>query len=199
MGECKVHSAIASEADGAEEVLAGMVPRPAADGWDERLVSAARAIAAVSVQLDLALREAQQPATAVGEALGAIAAAGEQAGESAPSGLRVALAEQLPRCIEALQFIDRLTQHVTHLSKFLATIAEHVGQGVGEPGAAAAWTTTGLEGREWELIRRSLRVRLISDAQRELLDLLIPPLDAGEQSAQLSRSAYEPSGSVELF
>lgn len=199
MGEGKMHDPMSFTVSAAEEVLAGIVPKPAADGWDERLVSAARAIAAVSVQLDLALREAQEPAMALGGALGLIVGATEQVEADGGAGVLPVLAQQLPRCIESLQFFDRLTQHVTHLATFLGTIAEHLGQGVGEAGASAAWTTTGLEGREWEMFRRSLRVRLISDAQRELLDLLIPPADPGEESKLLAAIAYEPSGSVEIF
>lgn len=165
----------------------------------EQLVLVANYVAAASGQLDLALLEARGPAESLGSAMAAIASAtggGLAASSANRSGL---VSAELRRGIEALQFFDRLTQHVSHVSEFLCSITGRISRCVAQGDSAPSAVVEVAEDDEWKQIRRRLRAELISDAQRELLDLLLPSVQPSRRAGGQSARAYGAPGSVELF
>lgn len=165
----------------------------------EQLVLVANYVAAASGQLDLALLEARGPAESLGSAMAAIASATGAALAASAANRSGLVSAELRRGIEALQFFDRLTQHVSHVSEFLCSITSRISRRVaqGDPGPSAAAEVA--EDEEWKRIRRRLRAELISDAQRELLDLLLPSVEPSRRADGQSARAYGVPGSVELF
>lgn len=171
---------------------------------DERgHVEAAQALAAAAMQIELALREGQAPVDRLGflvdgmseairelratEAAALAVSALEPAGcdETLPPVER--LQKDLFLFITQLQFYDRLVQHLTHLQDFLAGVANELG------------TPTASNRDVWDELRVKLRKRLISAAQRELLDVtLTPPTGVSMTSAE-ARAEYASAGSAELF
>jgi hypothetical protein len=79
-----------------------------------------------------------------------------------------------------------LVQHMQHLQDFLSGAA---GELAGEPA----------KDETWEALRSRLRVRLISAAQRELLDVVLPPPDGPHMNSQQAREEHVAQGTVELF
>ena len=156
-------------------------------------------LTAVAAQLELALRESVGPVDELGRALGrmsdelahiriAVAATAE---EKLHANCREVIRE-LSTCMESLQFYDRMVQHLSHLRDYLAGLSAN------PAGQAAA----GGEPADWERLREALRRRLISEAQRELLDLILPPPHAPHASRAEPRSAHAlhvGEGSIELF
>jgi hypothetical protein len=89
--------------------------------------------------------------------------------------------------ITQLQFYDRLVQHLTHVQDFLAGIAGQLA------GAADG------ENDAWGVLREKLRARLISEAQRELLDAVLPPPGGAQLNSRQAREEHAAQGTVELF
>src|ERR1700730_14501965 len=146
-------------------------------------IDAAQAIAAAVAQIELAVREVQ-PAV---EQLGALIdhMAGElgelrtaRPRDADPEAISVfpdefdrgvsGLQKHVHGSITQLQFYDRLVQHLTHVQDFLAGVAVHL-----------ANTADGQDDA-WGALRDKLRVRLISQAQRELLDAVLPPPEGAQ-------------------
>jgi hypothetical protein len=140
-------------------------------------------LAAVVSQLDLALRESQVPVAELGEAIARISAGLAARQEDGP------LRNEVARCLEALQFYDRLTQHVSHLLDFVSGMTATMDAAMRGTEDEAAWGE----------LRARLRSRLISDQQRELLDLLLPPDPGQQQSRRQAGEAHAVQGSIELF
>ncbi|MBS0378601.1 MAG: hypothetical protein JSS29_08955 [Proteobacteria bacterium] len=182
-----------------DSTATGLRLRALGGSQSERLLEAARAVAAASCQLELALREARVPAESLGESMMAISEAERRPEAHQAGALHGLRQDHLSRCIESLQFFDRLSQHVTHVCGFLSTIAEYIGDSIGLPSAPVDWSPEGLERHAWELMRQRLRGRLISDAQRELLDLILPPLEPVQCASTPAPAVYDAEGSVELF
>ena len=173
----------------------------------------ASAIAAAATQIELALHEAHEPVEDLGLLIGQISstladlrgARGRTVvapGESAPGVAEVdAAIERLEAAlhgsIERLQFYDSMVQHLSHVRDYLAGVATQLTHGT--PGAEAATPAQGpRDAASWEKLRHQLRTRLLSDSQRELLDLVMPATRGARSAAQAGASRAA-EGNVELF
>lgn len=162
---------------------------------------AAQAIAASVAQMDLAVREVRPAVEQLGDLIGNMSA-GLAALRNArprtfdpemiavfPDAFDEAVAKlekQVHGSITHLQFYDRLVQHMKHLEDFLSGAAgELAGEAVNE--------------EAWEALRSRLRVRLISAAQRELLDVVLPPPEGPHMNSKQARDEHAALGTVELF
>ena len=164
---------------------------------------AVQAIAAAAAQINLALHEARAPVEQLGSSVGRIisnAASIQSLGTDADamSDRLAALRLDAMRATVALQFYDRMTQHLTHLHDYLAGASELLAP----PRVGCAETTAGaspVQPAGWEALRDRLRSRLITESQRQLLqrDLNLEG-DAREPAA---RDAARPPAcdSIELF
>jgi hypothetical protein len=164
----------------------------------------AHALAAAVTQIELALLEARTPVEQLGlltermaNALGSLrmarapgCAAGPHCASAGEEESSIAqLQTDLYDSIQQLQFYDRMVQHLSHIQDYLSCVANQLAS-VAESGATVD---------TWDGLRAKLRKRLISDAQRTLLDLVLPP-PAGTPSAQqtaLTERACQ--GDIELF
>jgi hypothetical protein len=164
---------------------------------------AAHAILAANAQIGLALRESQDPVAELGsliahvaETLGALRSAPvgrdsdlDSVTAAAARGLIEQLQSDVYKGIQQLQFYDRMVQHLSHLQEYLICVANQL----------CAGKDGGRTGEAWDELHSKLRVRLISDAQRGLLDLFLTP-DAGTRvSAQASLPEHSSPGSLEIF
>jgi len=173
----------------------------------------ASAIAAAATQIELALHEAHEPVEDLGLLIGQIsttlaelrdarsrseAAQGEAAPGVAEVDAAIARLElALHGSIERLQFYDSMVQHLSHVRDYLAGVATqltHAGPGA-EPAPAARGPR---DAASWEKLRHQLRTRLLSESQRELLDLVMPATRGTRSMAQASASRAA-DGNVELF
>jgi hypothetical protein len=161
----------------------------------------AAAAAAAAAQLELALRESAVPVDVLCLSIERMSTGLAQLRRSlagSADGSQQATCEAVLRdlsaCTESLQFYDRMVQHLSHLRDFLS-------------GLSSSPDATGNAGREpaaWQELRMAMRRRLISEAQRELLDLLLPAPDPhGAASPEEHPGSKAPShvhqGSIELF
>jgi len=140
-------------------------------------------LAAAVSQLELALRESQGPADQLGAAIASISA-GVDANMS-----KLELKREVSQCIEALQFYDRMTQHLSHIQNFISGMTAAIDSAMrGEEDQMA-----------WDQLRVRLRQRLISDPQRELLDLLVAPTQGHPAASRAAQERHADPGSIELF
>jgi hypothetical protein len=164
-------------------------------------VEAAQAIVASVAQMDLAVREVGPAVEQLGELIGCMSSGLAELRNSRPRTFNpdviavfpdefdravANLEKQVRGSITHLQFYDRLVQHMKHLQDFLA-------------GAAGELVSDPADHDTWEALRSKLRVRLISAAQRELLDVVLPPLEGPHMSSQQAREEHSALGTVELF
>jgi hypothetical protein len=166
---------------------------------------AAQALAAAVAQIELAVREVQTPVEELGllidqmsTGLGSMRTARRR--NVNPDVIAVfpdefdravdKLQKQVDGSITQLQFYDRLVQHLKHIQDYLS----------GAAGELASRSTADAQAADvWNGLRERLRTRLISEAQRQLLDAMLPPPEgAGLDSAQ-AREELAAQGSVELF
>jgi hypothetical protein len=162
---------------------------------------AAQAIAASVAQMDLAVREVRPAIEQLGELIGSMSSGLLELRKARPRTFdpdviavfpdefdrAVAnLEKQVRGSITHLQFYDRLVQHMKHVQDFLS-------------GAAGELASECTGDEVWEGLRSKLRVRLISAAQRELLDVVLPPPDGPHMSSQQAREEHSALGTVELF
>ncbi len=154
-------------------------------------VDAAHAISAAVAQMGLALRESQDPVTQLGTLLARLSQSmTELRSASGPvDGLLDGLQSDVFKGIQQLQFYDRMVQHMSHLQDYLISAADELVH------AKAAGHTR----ESWEQMNAKLRMRLISDEQRGLLDLFLNPDMPTRVSAQAARPDYSPPGSFEMF
>lgn len=141
----------------------------------------AASMSAAAAQIEVAMRESQAP---VGELAAALERMGGQIAHlrtelSATSDEYLmadcrTLQDELYSCMQALQFYDRMVQHLSHLRDGMAAAA----------GGEGGW-------------RERVRSRLLSDAQRQAFDLLLPETAGKPGAAAPARAAVE--GTVELF
>ena len=167
----------------------------------------ARALEAASAQIELALQESQAPMEYLSETVRRQADMLRdltiELTESTAHSLFAAgtmdrqlenLRSSLRESIEKLQFHDRMVQHLTHVRNFLASLANQL-DATGEfRGLESASPTD----EDWDELNSRFRKRLISDAQRELLDLIL----GAEYAAEIVRARdndYAAQGSIELF
>lgn len=159
-------------------------------------VEGAQAVAAAVMQMELALREGQSPVDRLGLLVEGMSETIRelQAAQAIPTGGDGAQpAERLQKdlflFITQLQFYDRLVQHLTHLQNFLASVA----------GELASPSPSGGERDVWDEFRVKLRTRLISAAQRELLDATLSPGAGIPLSSDEVSAEYAAAGGVDLF
>jgi len=166
---------------------------------------AAQAIAAAVAQIELAVREVQHPVEELGllidqmsSGLGVLRTARRRSVNPDvvavfPDDLDRAvekLQKQLNGSITQLQFYDRLVQHLKHVQDFLS----------GTAGELASRSTRDAEQADvWGGLREKFRTRLITQAQRQLLDALLPPPEGADLDSAQARSECAAQGSVELF
>lgn len=151
----------------------------------------ARALAAAVSQIELALREAHVPVEKLGGLIERMSRTVGEVGHAATPGSDTArtverLEAELFAGIQELQFFDRMVQHLSHVQDYLTSVANEL----------ASTAERGSERTEaWEELRTRLRTRLISDAQRELLDMVLMPA----LGLTVAEPDHASQGSVELF
>lgn len=171
--------------------------------------NAVRAIAAATAQIDLALREAQAPVEQLGDTLGHIAEhlddlrdrlrAHAQHCDSAHAIIEIELAVaslscEMVKAIQHMQFYDRLFQHLSHVHDYLSGGADALAS------QALADGTSALDGaHRWEVLRERLFRRLLSDSQRQMLDIVLPAQHWSGNRRHAVRPAHASPGDVELF
>jgi len=166
---------------------------------------AAQAIAASVAQIELAVREVQPSVEALGllidqlsSGLGALRATRRRSDN--PDVVAVfpdefdravdKLQKQVNGSIMHLQFYDRLVQHLKHVQDYLSgTAGELASRSLSDAADVDAWNA----------MRARLRTRLISQAQRQLLDAMLPPPEGFDITSEQARAELSTQGSVELF
>ena len=165
-------------------------------------IDAAQAIAAAVAQVELAVREVQPAVEELGAlidrmagGLGALRTLRSQPAD--PEAISVfpdefarlvgGLQKHVNGSITQLQFYDRLVQHLGHVQDFLTGAAGQLANAVDR------------EDDAWGALRNKLRVRLISEAQRELLDAVLPPPQGAQFNSHQAREEHAAQGTVELF
>jgi prefoldin subunit 5 len=164
---------------------------------------AAQAIAASLAQIELAVREVQPAVEQLGLLISQMSTGIGTLRTARPRNFdpdviavfpdtfdraMAKLEKEVKGSITQLQFYDRLVQHLGHVQDYLSAVAGELANG-----SAAA------DGEVWEAIRGKLRMRLISQAQRELLDAVLPPPEGAQSSSQQARAELSAQGTVELF
>ena len=147
----------------------------------------AATLEAIVALLAHAMHESQRP---VEKLAGALTRMARALAESAPAGAeqhREVFERELAVCIQGLQFHDRLMQQLAHVRNCLAAVH------AGDPNAAPEDTEV-----YWAELRAGMRRRLSSDAQRALLDLLLPP-PGTHGGTGVYRQMHTNEGSIELF
>jgi hypothetical protein len=163
----------------------------------------ARALAAGITQIELALREAHPSVEKLGqliqrmaETLGELRTLESAQGGSNPRAASCADVERTIEQLQAdlyagireLQFYDRTVQHLSRIQDYLLSVANQL----------ASDTDCGAAAEVWDELGARLRTSLISDAQRELLDLVLTP-PPGAHTARVARAEHASQGSIELF
>ena len=171
---------------------------------------AAQAIAAAVAQIELAVREVQTPVAELSQlidqmssGLGALRTTRRR---SADPDVVAAFPDEFDRAVDKLQkqvngsitqlqFYDRLVQHLQHVQDFLTgTAAELASRSTNDP-----LTSDQVDAEFWNALRDRFRKRLISNAQRQLLDTMLPPPDGADINSEQARIELAAQGSVELF
>jgi len=165
------------------------------DGAREASQEAARAVAAASAQMDLALREAEGPVGQLGTDVERMIAALEQL-KASPATANATELEvlqlRLTSAIQQLQFYDRMFQHLTHVHDYLMSVAGRLGA-ISEETDADPDPSAARAG--WERLRGRFYARLLTEPQRQLLDMMLPS-QSGSSARMRERAAL---GSIELF
>ena len=170
---------------------------------------AAQAIAAAVAQIELAVREVQSPVAQLSQMIDQMSTG---LGGLRSDRRRVAdpdivavfpdafdravdkLQKHVSVSITHLQFYDRLVQHLQHVQDFLSgTAAELANRSGSHPQKADE------EADIWNGLRERFRTRLISNAQRQLLDAMLPPPEGADITSQQARNELAAQGGVELF
>jgi hypothetical protein len=164
---------------------------PIASQQGQQEADAAHAVSAAVAQIGLALRESQQSVAELGTLLAKLSQSMTQlrAASTPVNGLLEELQSDVFKGIQQLQFYDRMVQHLSHLQDYLISAADEL-----------VYAKADGRAREgWEQMHAKLRMRLISDEQRGLLDLFLSPDMPTRVSAQAARPDYSPPGSFEMF
>jgi hypothetical protein len=171
--------------------------------------NAARAIAAATAQIDLALREANEPVDCLGRTLERISERMQDLRQNFlkhadhcgdPQGMLEmdlaveALSAEMAVAIQNMQFFDRMFQHLTHVHDYLTGGADNLARVASAPDA----TDVEDAAKRWETLRERLFTRLLSDAQRQVLDIVLPP-QFWQQRRSPQKSAHAGPGDIELF
>jgi hypothetical protein len=175
--------------------------------------NAARAIAAATAQIDLALRESHGPVEALGNTLERMSEhllelrkrlrSHSQHCEDAQGMLEMdlvveALSGQMVTAIQSMQFYDRLFQHLSHVHDYLSGGADALANSALSPFERGKRAED--EAKRWEVLRERLFSRLLSDAQRQVLDIVLPPKFWDKsRNGSLRAAAHAGPGEIELF
>lgn len=161
----------------------------------EACTEAARAIAAVGSQIELALRESEAPVSQMSagvarvvEATDALLAKPGLAGDQDLAAVRAFV----QGAVEQMQFYDRMSQHLGHVYQYMMAIASRLGDIAEDPSFDG---TPDIARTNWEELRSRFHSRLLTEPQRQLFDMMLPP-DTGITARMRQRA--EP-GSIELF
>ena len=175
----------------------GSEGRPSTDGPSLRdaCSEAARAIAAVGGQIELAVRESEEPVAQMSagvarvvEATDALLAREGMANDPDLAAVRAFV----HGAVEQMQFYDRMTQHLGHVYNYMMAIASRMGDISEDPSIDG---TPDIARANWEELRSRFYSRLLTEPQRQLFDMMLPP-DTGMTARMRQRA--EP-GSIELF
>ncbi len=150
----------------------------------------AQVLLAAVAQIDMALREAQGPVDSLGQTLERIAGELKQLRNGAVGSSTLdTLGADLGVAIQSLQFYDRMFQHLSHVHDFLADAADEA-----DPAGTAPHPA-----HRWEALRERLFRRLLTEGQRDLLHVLLPPAhwQGGIMSTNTTQRTV--AGDVELF
>lgn len=152
----------------------------------------ARALAAAVTQIEVALREARTPVEQLGvliERMARTLVTLRAAPREDDAHSMEQLQTDLYASIQQLQFYDRMVQHLSHVQDYLSAVADQLAN------------VASSEERDdaWDSMRARLRTRLISDAQRELLDLVLPPPTGTASAREAALTERASQGSIELF
>jgi hypothetical protein len=175
----------------------------------------ASAIAAAATQIELALHEAHEPVEDLGLLIGQISTTlGElrdargrvpiDGGSAVPGVTEVdaaigRLESALHGSIERLQFYDSMVQHLSHVRDYLAGVATQLTVPAHAEEPAPAPAAQGVrDAASWDRLRGQLRTRLLSDSQRELLDLVMPATRGTRQPVGAA-PAGPAADNIELF
>jgi hypothetical protein len=152
------------------------------------------AVTVVAAQISLALQEAQPSVELLGASVGRMivtlgSIGRETAGRDALPGAAITeLRRDAARATVELQFYDRMTQNLSHLQDYLASVGTLLGKT-----SAAQLDGAGQQGPgppEWQALRERLLQRLVPDSHQ-------PCRHAG--SADIGRPQQASMGAVELF
>jgi hypothetical protein len=165
---------------------------------------AAQAIAASVSQIELAVREAQPAVEQLGLLIGHMSSGLRALRAARPRNFNpetiavfpdefdrtiARLEKEIGSTITHLQFYDRMVQHLAHIQDYLSGAAGQLANGI-----------DAADDQVWSALCAKLRTRLISQAQRELLDAVLPPSEGGAQAnSQRARDEHAAQGTVELF
>jgi hypothetical protein len=165
---------------------------------------AAQAIAASVSQIELAVREAQPAVEQLGLLIGHMSSGLRALRAARPRNLNpetiavfpdefdrtiARLEKEIGGTITHLQFYDRMVQHLAHVQDYLSGAAGQLANGI-----------DAADDQVWSALCGKLRTRLISQAQRELLDAVLPPSEGGvKANSQRARDEHAAQGTVELF
>lgn len=158
----------------------------------------ARAIEAATVQIELALSETYAPVQELGDVIQNLAVtlgklSEKQGTDPEIDDMLKQLRTDLSNCIVKLQFHDRMVQHLTHVRDYLASIANQLLEESNfDPERTSSYVNP------WPDLHERIRQRLISDAEREVLDLV---LDKGLAAfySESKRNDFAAQGSIDLF
>ncbi|MFM1886360.1 MAG: hypothetical protein RL026_1517 [Pseudomonadota bacterium] len=154
----------------------------------------AEVLLAAVAQIDLALREAQGPVDSLGGSLerlaGELLVLGHGEGLDPPrSAALEALRRDLSDAVRSLQFYDRMVQHLSHVHDFLADAADDL-----DPNASSPHPVY-----RWEQLRERLFRRLLSQEQRDVLHVLMPPRGCRDGAPRREGPLGPTADDVELF
>jgi hypothetical protein len=188
--------------------MANAVLQPERD-VSEASRESARAIAAATSQVELALKEAEWPVDQLGSNVSRLSAeldelraalrlhegrGGDPVVTQDLARAIAAMQGEVTSAIQQLQFYDRMFQHLSHVRDYMAAVA--VRQGAHAQDEESGTNVATRNQPDWEKMRQRLHARLVSEPQRELLDLMLPPSSAARAFERRDRAA---AGSIELF
>jgi hypothetical protein len=105
-----------------------------------------------------------------------------------------ALSAEMAVAIQNMQFFDRLFQHLTHVHDYLTGGADNLARVATTPNAVDVEDVA----KRWEALRERLFTRLLSDAQRQVLDIVLPP-QFWRSRRNSPKPAHAGPGDIELF
>jgi hypothetical protein len=152
---------------------------------DDHSRELARVLDAASEQIGLALLDSHSAVDRLGGSLERLAELLSKDLSSPQAASEIAgLRAEMVRAISALQFYDRMTQHLTHVRDYLAGTVDQLASGDGT----------------FEALNRRLADRLLSDTHRVYLGRnFAVDYSNSRKSGPASERCITPQGDVDLF